>query len=243
MAGYDYDLLLSAVAPVACEQGVLLAPWAKRSDWPKNIVWAAPASFEAAYPRSFSSMLHSFEHFEDAAGYGWEVGKSSFDWKKLIEAKDKEITRLEGLYRKGLENSKVEIFASRAELIDEHTIELKADGRRVTADQILIATGGHPSAHEALPGNEYCISSNEAFHLEELPKAIVIAGGGYIAVEFANIFHGLRSKPRLFIEVKKSSPALIQIFDACFMKRWKQRVSELFAVRFSRKSKSRLMVS
>ncbi len=131
------------------------------------------------------------EHFEDSAGYGWSMGEAAFDWKKLIAAKDKEISRLEGLYRKGLENSHVDIFASRAELIDEHTIELKADGRRVTADKILIATGGRPNTHESLPGHEYCISSNEAFHLEELPKSIVIAGGGYIAVEFANIFHGL----------------------------------------------------
>ncbi|MDA4629893.1 FAD-dependent oxidoreductase, partial [Escherichia coli] len=87
---------------------------------------------------------------------------------------------LEGLYRKGLENSDVEIFESRALLIDDHTIEILKTGKRVTADQILIAVGGHPSPHPSLPGNEFCISSNEAFHLDTLPKAIVIEGGGYI---------------------------------------------------------------
>ncbi len=131
------------------------------------------------------------EHFEASAGYGWSVGETKFDWPTLIANKDREIARLEGLYRSGLDNSNVEIVDSRAVLIDDHTIEILKTGKRVTADQILIATGGHPNPHVALPGHELCISSNEAFHLEELPKAIVIEGGGYIAVEFANIFHGL----------------------------------------------------
>ncbi|MEN0000992.1 MAG: glutathione-disulfide reductase, partial [Pseudomonadota bacterium] len=131
------------------------------------------------------------EHFEDAAGYGWSVGETSFDWPTLIANKDREIDRLEGLYRKGLASSNVEILDSRAVLRGKHEIYLTQLDRTVTADKILIAVGGTPNPHEALPGHEYCITSNEAFHLATLPKSIVIAGGGYIAVEFANIFHGM----------------------------------------------------
>lgn len=192
MADYDYGLFVIGGGSGGVRAGRLAGAMGKKVGLAEEYRMGGTCVIRGCVPKKLFVYASQFpEHFEDAAGYGWDVGKSTFDWKKLIDAKDKEITRLEGLYRKGLENSKVEIFASRAELIDAHTIELKADGRRITADQILIATGGHPSAHEALPGNEYCISSNEAFHLEELPKSIVIAGGGYIAVEFANIFHGL----------------------------------------------------
>jgi glutathione reductase (NADPH) len=137
----------------------------------------------------YASQFH--EHFEDAAGFGWTVGESSFDWKKLIAGKDAEIARLEGLYKKGLSVANAEILETRAELVDAHTIRLVKTGKTVTAKTIVVATGGRPNPHAALPGHELCISSNEAFHLEKLPKSIVIAGGGYIAVEFANIFHGL----------------------------------------------------
>ncbi|MEO0544653.1 MAG: glutathione-disulfide reductase [Pseudomonadota bacterium] len=131
------------------------------------------------------------EHFEDAAGYGWNVGETSFDWPTLIANKDREIDRLEGLYRKGLNGSNVEILDSRAVLRGPHEIYLENLDRTVTADKILIAVGGYPNPHDALPGHDLCITSNDAFHLEKLPKSIIVAGGGYIAVEFANIFHGL----------------------------------------------------
>ncbi|MEM1376800.1 MAG: glutathione-disulfide reductase [Pseudomonadota bacterium] len=131
------------------------------------------------------------EHFEDAHGYGWNVGESTFDWPTLIGNKDRELERLEGLYRKGLEGSNVTIHDSRAVLRGKHEVYLEAEDRVITANKILIAVGGTPYLHDALPGHELCITSNEAFHLEELPKSIIIAGGGYIAVEFANIFHGM----------------------------------------------------
>lgn len=192
MADYDYDLFVIGGGSGGVRAGRLAGAMGKKVGLAEEYRMGGTCVIRGCVPKKLFVYASQFpEHFEDAVGYGWEVGQSSFDWKKLIEAKDREITRLEGLYRKGLENSKVDIFASRAELFDEHTIELKADGRRITADQILIATGGHPSVHDTLPGSEYCITSNEAFHLEELPKSIVIAGGGYIAVEFANIFHGL----------------------------------------------------
>ncbi len=192
MTGFDYDLFVIGGGSGGVRAGRLAGAMGKKVGLAEEYRMGGTCVIRGCVPKKLFVYASQFpEHFEDSAGYGWSVGEASFDWKKLIAAKDKEIDRLEGLYRKGLENSHVEIFASRAELIDKHTIELKADGRRVTADRILIATGGRPNMHEALPGHEHCISSNEAFHLEALPKSIVVAGGGYIAVEFANIFHGL----------------------------------------------------
>ena len=192
MSAYDYDLFVIGGGSGGVRAGRLAGAMGKRVGLAEEYRMGGTCVIRGCVPKKLFVYASQFpEHFDDAAGYGWTVGASSFDWHKLIAAKDKEIERLEGLYRKGLENSKVEIFASRAVLIDAHTVELQADGRRVTAEQILIATGGHPWLPTSMPGHEYCITSNEAFHLEELPKSIVINGGGYIAVEFANIFHGL----------------------------------------------------
>lgn len=128
---------------------------------------------------------------------------STFDWKKLVAAKEQEITRLEGLYQKGLNNAGAEILHTRAELVGPNTVRLLDSGKTVTAERIVIAVGGHPTPHDALPGHEYCISSNEAFDLAELPKSILIAGGGYIAVEFANVFHGLGVETTLIYRGKE----------------------------------------
>lgn len=192
MATYDYDLFVIGGGSGGVRAGRLAGAMGKRVGLAEEYRMGGTCVIRGCVPKKLFVYASQFqEHFDAAAGYGWTVGKSSFDWPTLIANKDREIARLEGLYRKGLENSDVEIFESRALLIDDHTIEILTTGKRVTADQILIAVGGHPSPHPSLPGNEFCISSNEAFHLDTLPKAIVIEGGGYIAVEFANIFHGL----------------------------------------------------
>ena len=137
------------------------------------------------------------EEFEDAAGYGWTVPKPKFDWPTLIANKDREIDRLEAAYTSNLERSKVSIVKSRAVLVDQHTVRLTATGQTVRAKHILIATGGSPSLGKDIEGHDHVISSNETFHLKELPKRIVIQGGGYIAVEFAGIFNGLGSEVTL----------------------------------------------
>jgi len=130
--------------------------------------------------------------FEDAAGFGWTVPRATFDWKTLIANKDKEIGRLETVYGTLLEKSGVKVFKNRATLIDAHTVQV-AGGERLRAAYVLISTGGTPSYGDKIPGIEHAISSNEAFHLAELPRRVVIQGGGYIAVEFAGIFAGLGS--------------------------------------------------
>src|SRR5262249_33232440 len=111
-------------------------------------------------------------------------------WPTLIANKDAEISRLEGIYRANLERAGVGLFPSRARLLDRHTVRLEPDGRTIEARVILLAVGGHPQM-PSLPGAHLAITSNEAFHLPELPKSILIVGGGYIAVEFAGIFNGL----------------------------------------------------
>ena len=131
---------------------------------------------------------HAGEEFEDAAAYGWTTGPVAFDWPRLIANKDKEIDRLNGIYRRLLEGAGVTLHEARASLIDAHTLQV--GDRRVTAERILIATGGWPKLPE-VPGIEHAITSNEAFYLDQLPKRVAVVGGGYIAVEFAGIFNGL----------------------------------------------------
>src|ERR1700686_3715512 len=129
---------------------------------------------------------------EDAAGFGWLIPPVTFDWPTLVANKDKEIARLEGIYTSNVEKSGARIVKTRAVFEDAHTLRL-ATGETVKAKYVLIATGSAPNHGLAIPGIEHVISSNEVFHLRELPKRIVIQGGGYIALEFACIFAGFGS--------------------------------------------------
>ncbi|HET6494901.1 MAG TPA: glutathione-disulfide reductase [Thermoleophilia bacterium] len=134
----------------------------------------------------YASMFR--EEAQDARGFGWTVGERSADWGTLIANKDREIARLNGIYERILDDAGVRVINGRACLLDAHTVSI--DGRSFTAENILVATGGWPVVPD-LPGIEHAITSNEALHLEEFPKRVIIVGGGYIAVEFAGIFHGL----------------------------------------------------
>ncbi len=204
MSSFDYDLFVIGGGSGGVRSARVAASLGKKVAIAEEYRFGGTCVIRGCVPKKlfvYASQFH--EHFEDAAGFGWTVGETSFDWSKLIEYKDREIERLEGLYRKGLENARAEIFDTRAELVDAHTVRLVKDGRTVTAERIVIAVGGAPNPHHALPGHELCISSNEAFHLKELPKSILIAGGGYIAVEFANIFHGLGVETTLIYRGKE----------------------------------------
>lgn len=192
MAAYDYDLFVIGGGSGGVRAARVAAALGKRVAIAEEYRFGGTCVIRGCVPKKLFVYASQYsEHFEDAAGYGWSVPPASFDWNTLLANKDREIARLEGIYRRNVEGSGATILDTRAELVDRHTVRLAADGRIVTADQILIATGGHPTPHPALKGHEYCITSNEAFHLETLPKSIMIGGGGYIAVEFANIFHGL----------------------------------------------------
>jgi len=138
--------------------------------------------------------------FADAAGFGWTVGETSFEWAKLIAAKDRELDRLEGIYRKLLADSRVALFEERGRIVAPHTVEV--GGERYTAKHILISTGGHPIVPD-IPGIKHAITSNEALDLPTLPERIVIVGGGYIACEFAGIFNSLGAEVDLVIRRDK----------------------------------------
>ena len=133
----------------------------------------------------------------DAGDYGWSLEAGAFDWSRFRGQLHKELDRLEGIYRNTLTKAGVEIFDQRATLADPHTVRL-ADGREVTAKHILIATGGHPTRPET-EGAELGISSNEVFHLDALPKKLLVVGGGYIACEFACIFNGFGTKVTQYV--------------------------------------------
>ncbi len=137
------------------------------------------------------------DDFSDAAGFGWSLQPAHFSWPALIAAKDREIDRLEGLYKNTLKNAGVTLFSDFAHLTGPNTVRMQSSGEEVRAGKILVATGGVPFVERDLAGREHVITSNEAFHLKELPKRIIIVGGGYIAVEFAGIFSGLGSKTTL----------------------------------------------
>ena len=137
---------------------------------------------------------HYAEDIGQAQGYGWTIDGATFDWKTLIANKDREIQRLNGIYRSILVDSGVTLIQAHARLVDAHTVEV--EGKQYTAEHILIATGGWPHV-PAIPGREHATTSNEAFYLESLPRRVLVVGGGYIAVEFASIFHGCGADTKL----------------------------------------------
>jgi glutathione reductase (NADPH) len=148
-------------------------------------------------PKKLLVYASRFAHeFEDAAGFGWTIEGAKFDWPALIANKDKEIGRLEAAYRKNVSGAGAEIIDSRVVIEDPNTIRVLKTGAHIRAKYILVAAGGHPSLLD-ISGKELAITSNEAFHLAELPRRIVIQGGGYIAAEFACLFAALGSKVTL----------------------------------------------
>jgi glutathione reductase (NADPH) len=144
---------------------------------------------------------------EDAAGFGWQIKKGPHDWARLIAAKDREIGRLNGIYKRLLDNAGASIFETRATFLDPHTLDV--GGRRVTAQHIVIATGGHP-VRLPIPGAELGIISDDAFYLPRMPKRVAIIGSGYIAVEFAGIFAALGAQ----VDLVYRQPLPLRGFDA-----------------------------
>src|SRR4051812_19612104 len=207
---FDYDLFVIGGGSGGVRAARRTAMLGQRVAIAEEFRYGGTCVIRGCVPKKLFVYASKFsEDFEDAEGFGWSVGPARFDWPTLIANKDREIDRLEAAYRGNLEKAGVEVLVSRAVLEDAHTIRLTATGKTVTADKILIAVGGRPNPHPDLPGAEHCISSNEAFHLKRLPKAIAILGGGYIAVEFANIFHGLGVETTLIYRGKQ----ILQGFD------------------------------
>tara|TARA_R110000868_G_scaffold10226_9_gene50106 strand:- start:109 stop:1482 length:1374 start_codon:yes stop_codon:yes gene_type:complete len=200
---FDYDLFVIGAGSGGVRASRIAAGHGAKVAVAEEYRVGGTCVIRGCVPKKLFVYASSFaEEFEDAEGFGWTVGERSFSWEKLIANKDREIDRLNGIYIRNLQNSKVEIFQSRAFLKDAHTVHLVAEGRDVTADKILIATGGTPFKPD-IPGIEHAITSNEAFHLETLPKRGIVVGGGYIAVEFAGIFNGLGVETTLLYRGEK----------------------------------------
>src|SRR5215475_6834501 len=195
MAGFEYDLLVIGAGSGGVRAARVSASYGARVAIAEDYRVGGTCVIRGCVPKKLLVYAaHVSEELEDAAGYGWTIERASFDWPALIANKDREIARLEAVYRDLLASSKVALVEGHARLIDPHTIEIA--GKRVTADTILIANGAHPVRPEGYTP-ENSITSNEAFHLQRLPRRIAVIGGGYIAIEFACIFHGLGSEVTL----------------------------------------------
>lgn len=191
MTAYDYDLFVIGGGSGGVRAARIASGHGARVALAEEYRFGGTCVIRGCVPKKLLVYASRYsEAFEDARGFGWDSQVPNFDWSKLIAAKDKEIARLEGLYRSGLDGANVTVFHERAEFVDRHTLRLSS-GKTVTADKILIATGGTANIDDKLEGKEHVITSNEAFDLKELPERVVVVGGGYIAVEFAGIFAGL----------------------------------------------------
>jgi glutathione reductase (NADPH) len=208
MAQYDYDLFTIGAGSGGVRASRYAASLGARVAAAEERYLGGTCVNAGCIPKKlFSYAAHYGEDIAHAAGYGWRVAAPAFDWRTLVANKDREIERLNAVYAKLLAGAGVALLRGRAVLADAHTVEV--DGRRFSARYILVATGGWPVV-PPVPGSELAISSNEAFHLSELPRRVLLVGGGYIAVEFASIFHGLGVDTTLVYRGER----LLREFDA-----------------------------
>lgn len=191
---YDFDLFVIGGGSGGVRAGRLAALSGAKVGLAEEYRMGGTCVIRGCVPKKF--MVYASRYGKDirkADGYGWSTGDVSYDHAKFATAMHAEVDRLSGIYFRNLKNAGVEIFEDRAEFVDRHTLRLKNSGKTITARKILVAVGGRPwrPSEQELPGVEHTITSDEIFHLDGLPKHLVIAGGGYIAVEFAHVFAGL----------------------------------------------------
>ena len=210
MADYDYDLFVIGAGSGGVRAARLAAVSGARVAVAEEHRVGGTCVIRGCIPKKFMVYASEVAHqIQVAKGYGWSgFDDVRFDWKTFIEKKDIEIARMSGIYVRNLSNAGAELVHGRAELKDAHTVEIVGKNQTVTADKILIAVGGWPSAPE-FPGSEHAITYNEAFHLEQLPGSVMVVGGGYIAVEFAGIFAGLGVETTLVYR----GPNILRGFD------------------------------
>jgi glutathione reductase (NADPH) len=192
MDAYDFDLFVIGAGSAGVRASRIAAAHGAKVAVAEERYMGGTCVNVGCVPKKLMAYSAGFGHgFEDARGYGWTTAGDSFSWPALIRNQDAEIKRLNGVYRRLMDQVGVTIFDARATLADAHTIEI-AGGGRVTAAHILVATGGWPSVPD-IKGKDFAITSNEIFHLADLPRRVLIVGGGYIAVEFAGILAGMGS--------------------------------------------------
>ncbi|MDT8410048.1 MAG: glutathione-disulfide reductase [Wenzhouxiangellaceae bacterium] len=189
MTNFDYDLFVIGGGSGGVRAARIAAGHGARVGLCEESRLGGTCVIRGCVPKKLLVFASQFrEAFEDAAGYGWTVEPPSFCWPDLVAAKEREITRLEAVYGRLLENAGVTVHAGRGVLREPHVVDV--DGRRITAEKILIAVGGRPF-RPPMPGGDLAIISDDAFDLPQLPEKVLVVGGGYIAVEFAGIFNGL----------------------------------------------------
>jgi glutathione reductase (NADPH) len=192
MASYDYDLFVIGAGSGGVRAARIAAMAGAKVAVAEEFRVGGTCVIRGCVPKKLLAYGAEYaKAFQDAKGYGWTVEWARFDWAALRDNLAREVDRLSGIYLRNLNNAGVEIIHDRAEVISANGVRLVKDGRSVTAKHILVATGGQPWRPADLKGVEHTITSNETFGLADLPKHVVIAGGGYIAVEFASIFKGL----------------------------------------------------
>ncbi|MCP5179492.1 MAG: glutathione-disulfide reductase [Pseudomonadales bacterium] len=205
---YDYDLFVIGAGSGGVRASRMSARAGARVGVAESTYLGGTCVNVGCVPKKlFVYGAHFAEEFEDAAGFGWQVGERQFHWPTLRDNKTKEIERLNGIYENLLNGAGVTIHRGHARFVDAHTLEV--DGTRVTADRILIASGSRPFRLD-VPGAEHTITSNEAFYLPEFPGHATVIGGGYIAVEFAGIFNGLGADTHLLYR----GPLFLRGFDS-----------------------------
>lgn len=209
MPGKDFDLFVIGGGSGGVRAARRAAEAGARVALAEEYRFGGTCVIRGCVPKKLLVHASSFPgEFRAAAGFGWEVGPCRFDWSRLIANKDREIARLEGIYESVLERAGVEVFRARARVLAPGRVGVGDGGEVIRARHILVATGGVPFVPR-IPGAEFAITSNEAFHLPELPRRITVVGGGYIACEFASIFHGLGAEVRQVYR----GPLLLRGFD------------------------------
>ena len=192
MPQYDYDLFVLGAGSGGVRAARLAAKTGAKVAVAEQVQVGGTCVLRGCVPKKLLVYGAEFSQaFRDAKGYGWTVDWARFDWATLRDHVQAEVNRLSGLYIKNLDSAGVEIIEDRAVVVDPHRVRLERAGREVTAARILVAVGGHTYRPTDIKGQELGITSTDAFTLDALPSSIVIAGGGYIALEFANIFSGL----------------------------------------------------
>lgn len=189
MSQYDFDLITIGAGSGGVRASRMAARTGARVAIVEESRVGGTCVMRGCVPKKLLVFGSSFAtSFADARGYGWDVGEPTFDWGTLINNKNTELNRLEGIYQRILRENNVTLLDGRGTVTGPHAVEVA--GKTYTAERILISTGGWPHLPD-VPGIEHAITSNEALDLAEFPKRIVIVGGGYIAVEFAGLFNAL----------------------------------------------------
>ncbi|MCX7358795.1 MAG: glutathione-disulfide reductase [Alphaproteobacteria bacterium] len=192
MPQHDYDLIVIGAGSGGVRAARLAAKSGAKVAITEQVQVGGTCVLRGCVPKKLLVYASEYSQaFRDAKGFGWTVDWARFDWATLRDSVQAEVNRLSGLYLENLTNAGVELFEDRAVLTDPHTVWLVKEGRYLSADKILVATGGHTFRPEETPGQELGITSTDAFLLKDLPSRVVIAGGGFIACEFATIFSGL----------------------------------------------------